>query len=397
LRTWRIALVGTICQALGIGLLGLFSFYVQPLAEEFGVGVGTINIGAVFMLVAPAFVGPVMGRYLDSHSIRTIMLTGAGIAVTSLLLISRAPVLWLIGLAFFGYAVGAVCYGPLVTNALLVKAYPPGRAARALSIAAMGTSIGSVLSPFGAAWLLGHYSWRTSVVVIAAVLFAVLFLSLRLGLPHRLEGQGVRPLGPGGGGIGGPWLRTRPFWLVGIAVAIIFNGALMVGVSYAPHFSSLGFDIDDAALFIASGGIAGFLAKLLVAAFADTLRTHVRGVAVSIAAFGACGFLLLLSVDSFPLIITATLMIGASGGAFIPLHPFLNSVYFPASIMGRINGAQTPLFLPLGLVASPLAGFAFDRTGSFSAAYAVVVALFAVAALLLFSLPRPDSGDYQPQ
>ncbi len=79
---------------------------------------------------------------------------------------------------------------------------------------------------------------------------------------------------------------------------------------------------------------------------------------------------------------------GASGGAFLPLYPFLNSRYFSASSMGKVNGAQAPLMLPLGLISAPLAGYVFDTTQSYQLAFEAAIVLLAAAALLLLTLPR---------
>ena len=55
--------------------------------------------------------------------------------------------------------------------------------------------------------------------------------------------------------------------------------------------------------------------------------------------------------------------------------------------MGRVNGAQAPLMLPLGLVGLPLAGFVFDSTGSYQLVFAGCTALAVLAGVLIFVLP----------
>jgi len=165
---WLSALVCSMCQVFGIGLIGVYGFFVEPLSGEFGVGVATINVGPVFLLLAPAFVGPAIGRFLDSHSIRSIMLLGVAIAVVFLFGISLADSLFMLGAGFLGYAVGQTLYGPLVLNSLLVKIYQEN-VARALAIGAMGVSVGSVTMPYLVAWLMDNYDWRQTLVVLALV------------------------------------------------------------------------------------------------------------------------------------------------------------------------------------------------------------------------------------
>ena len=79
---------------------------------------------------------------------------------------------------------------------------------------------------------------------------------------------------------------------------------------------------------------------------------------------------------------------GFSGGAFLPMHPYLNSRYFEADIIGQVNGAQGPLFLPLGLVGAPLAGYVYDQTGSYNLVLMGLATLVLLAIVSVLALPR---------
>ena len=45
---WLPALATLGCQGLGIGLVGIFGFFIEPLSTEFNVSVSSINIAPVF-------------------------------------------------------------------------------------------------------------------------------------------------------------------------------------------------------------------------------------------------------------------------------------------------------------------------------------------------------------
>jgi cyanate permease len=70
------------------------------------------------------------------------------------------------------------------------------------------------------------------------------------------------------------------------------------------------------------------------------------------------------------------------------MHPYLNSRYFKAGIIGQVNGAQGPLFLPLGLVGAPLAGYVFDQTGSYTLVLVGLALILLLAILSVLALPR---------
>ena len=396
LRSWLPALVSSVCQVFGIGLLGVFGFFVAPLTQEFGVGVATINLGAVFLLLAPAVIGPVVGRFVDTYSIRSIMLIGLVMAVAALFGISLAGSLALAGIGFFAYAVDQTLYGPLVLNSLLIKTYREN-VATALALGAVGVSVGSVLMPYLAAGLMDHFSWRQTLQLLAGGIAVVLLICIGLGLPrfpNRAEdGAALVQEKPAQM----DFLRVPAFWIIGITVALIFNMALMVMVCYAPHFGQQGFSNNAIATFMAAGGVAGFSAKLLVATFVDRYRAYLRSIAIAVVFVNILGLVALLGSESFLLNAFGVALIGGSGGAFLPLHPYLNSRYFDAAFIGGVNGAQAPLMLPLGLVSAPLAGYAFDVRGSFEMAFLAAIALLCCAALLLALLPRSGQGVPEEQ
>ena len=87
-RAWLPALAGMTCLGLGAGLIGLFGFFVEPLSQEFGVGVATLNIAPVALLLVPGIIAPLVGRLVDVWPIRRMILGGSAFALLSLLAIS---------------------------------------------------------------------------------------------------------------------------------------------------------------------------------------------------------------------------------------------------------------------------------------------------------------------
>ncbi|MBK7730840.1 MAG: MFS transporter [Gammaproteobacteria bacterium] len=268
IKKWLPALTCMNCQLFGVGLFSIFSFFVQPVAKEFGVGVGLLNTGAVFVLVAPALIGPVLGHFADTVSIRNIMLVGTLVAMPALLVVSVSQTVVLLAVAFLFYAAGQALYGPIVVNALLIRQYPL-TAGRALAIAALGHSLGPVVLPFVAATLLDIVGWREGLRYIAVAVGLILLTTVLIGIPpgtdsnRHQDRKNQVTLG------NRQFLSVPAFWIIGISISLVFNAAMLVNISYAPHFSKLGFGRADIATFIASGGLAGLTAKVLVGIYLD--------------------------------------------------------------------------------------------------------------------------------
>ena len=383
-----------ICQGLGTGLVAIFGFFIEPLAKEFDASVASINMAPVFLLVVPGLIGPLIGKFADKMSIKNIMLCGLLIAMGSLYGIALADNIQLATLGFLGFALGLSMYGPITANAILIKIYE-SEVGRALAIAAMGVSIATTLMPPVVAWLMSNYEWRKTLMIISVAITFVLTFVIIKGLPNT-TGTADEAAETEKDDAPSPYLKDRAFWQIGLAVALAFNAALIIGISYPPHFSNMGFGLKEAALLVSAAGFAGFIGKAAIASVADRLRSKVKYLAAFLLLLEVIGVALMMFITDYYMMLIVVAALGIGGGAFIPMHPYLNSAYFSGDIIGRINGAQMPLFLPFGLVGPPLAGYAFDTTGSYLPAFAGVgVALFLATLLLLF-LPNVEETTLEP-
>lgn len=381
-NTWLPAIGGMICLGLGAGLIGIYGFFVEPLSQEFGVGVALINAGPVMLLIVPGFVAPFIGRLADRIPIRRLILCGATLAMCALVGISRAPALWLAGFGFFLFALGLTMYGPVVVNGLMVKIYA-GREARALAIAAIGISVATAVLPPVVGVMLEQLDWRTTLAVLASILLVLLWLSVLCTIPSGVAGAKVAKEG----GPGKEIYRQPAFWLIGLCIALGMNVAVVLAVCYPPMFANKGFSLAQAGWFLSLAGVAGLVGKACIAWLGDAGRQHAKWLAAGLLALQVVAMLLLRNAETASAVFVVLALAGFGGGAFLPMQPYLNSRYFDAAIIGQVNGSQMPLFLPFGLVGAPLAGYVFDQTGSYDLVLQGLAVVLFVAALLAARLP----------
>ncbi|MFL3654381.1 MAG: MFS transporter [Halioglobus sp.] len=379
----RPVLTGMCCLALGPGIMGIYGFFVEPLSSEFGVGVAILNMGPVALLLVPAILGAWVGKMADQLPIRNILLVGVTLAMLSLMAISHAPTLWLVALGFLSFSLGLTLYGPVVVNGLMVKLYS-GREARALAIVAIGMSLAAATLPPLVGTLLEHYSWRWTLQSLAIGALVVLWLAILIGIP---KGVILTP-STGDAPVAKAFYRIKAFWLIGLCVALAMNVAIVLAVCYPPLFASKGYSMAEAGWFLALAGMNGLVGKSFLAWLGDNVRHYVKWLAAGMLILQSAGLGLLFIATNVSEMIPAMCLLGFSGGAFLPMHPYLNSRYFDASIISQVTGAQMPLFLPFGLVGAPLAGYAFDQTGNYNAVLIALAATLCVAALLGLGLPK---------
>lgn len=384
LRNWFPAFSAMTCLGFGAGLISIYGFFVEPLSQEFGVGVATLNIGPVALLLVPAIVAPMVGKLVDRTPIRRILLIGATLAMLSLLAVSQAPSLLTAALGFLCFALGLTLYGPVVINGLMVKTYP-GREARALAVAAMGISLATATMPPVVGALLAHLEWRWALASMALGLLLILWLVILAGIDADAGGATLTGQNRVGEGI----YRQSAFWLIGLCVALGFNVSIIMAICYPPLFISEGYSVAEAGWFVSMAGMGGLVGKGCIAWLADAGRNFAKWLAAGLLLLQAVGLGLLLSASDASGVVLATCLLGFGGGAFIPMHPYLNSRYFDAAVIGQVNGAQMPLFLPFGLVGAPLAGYAYDQSGNYDAVLLALIVALGVSALCALALPAP--------
>jgi len=381
-KTWLPAFAGLCCMALGPGLMAIYGFFVEPLSREFGASVAVLNAGPVALLLVPAFLGAVVGKLADRMPVRNLLLAGTTLGMLSLVGSAQAPTLSLVATGFLGFSLGMMFYGPVVVNGMMVKLFP-GREARALAVAAIGISVASVVLPPVVGTLLHHLDWRTALAGLAAALLLLLWLVILAGVPRGSVAQAAGQERPAGAA----FYRSGAFWLIGLSVALALNVMIVLAVSFPPLFIDRGYSVAQAGWFLSVSGLAGLVGKSCLAWFGDAARHLAKWLAAGMLVMQIAGLGLLCVASDARVVLVALGLLGMGNGAFIPMHPYLNSRYFDTSIISQVTGAQMPLFLPFGLLGAPLAGYVYDQTGSYEVVLVALAGVLVLAALLVVRLP----------
>ena len=132
-------------QAVAIGAtVGSFTLFVRPVATEFDAATSAVSSGAALLVMMLGVSGIGVGLWLDRAPARRVMLTGAAILATGLLVASRAQSLAGLAAACVLTGAGVPMLGPLTTAAVIGKAFDEGRG-RALGIANTGVNVGGLV------------------------------------------------------------------------------------------------------------------------------------------------------------------------------------------------------------------------------------------------------------
>jgi MFS family permease len=116
----------------------------------------------------------------------------------------------------------------------------------------------------------------------------------------------------------------------------------------------------------------------------------IRLVQASVALMAASFLLWLGAGSSYGALVVFALIMGVGYGGFIALSPAVAASLFGTTGLGAILGALYTAAAIGGLIGPPLAGEVIDRV-SYQAAIVLALVLNALAAAVLFALPRPVS------
>lgn len=394
-------------QAISVGMTGyMFGLWVVPWSEEFQVSRADIMIGYTIMNGVSGFLAPFAGHAMDHRSIRGLVSVGIIALAGGLFLVSFSDSLAVV-LTIYATAVafGMLLAGPLAASSLAAKWFG-ARRGLAISISTAGTSVGGLLLPPLAAFLLVAFGWRTSHQILAVLAILIVIPPLWLIVANRPEDRGVVPepeTFPAGDGqesssvVHREWttrsiLHDRNFWVIAIAFGLMSMAFGGVMPNLIPYAHDVGIDPKRGAALVSVLAGAGILGKILVGVASD--RFDLKRLFWLTAVILTAPLILLIGDASFPILLLASILIGLASGGFLPLMGAIIGSRFGPRAFGRTMGLLGPFLQPLALIGPPLAAWIYDTRGSYSAAFELfMIVLVAAAGVMIFLRQAPLTRD----
>ena len=389
----------------GIGFWGI-GVFVKPMEDDLG-----WSRTAIFTALSiRAFVGgglaPFIGPWLDSkHGPRVLAVVGSAMMGLSLIGLRYIDEVWQFHLLYgVAGALSMLATGPNMAQVIVPKWFVQRRG-RTLGIATMGTPLAGVLFPIPLQWVVSTVGWREAWFVLGIATTAVL-VPTSLLIRTRPEDVGLLPDGGAAPDASrqrvttGPTaaaaersltrseaLRTRSFWLLLLAVAIVGMGIQGFQPNWFPYFQDIGFSTTIAAAAIAVYGIFAASARLIWGTLAE--GRSVRNLIVAQALMTAAVIVMLLYVNSAALLFAYVVIQGLTLGGHFILQPLIVANYFGRAHLGAVRGIMRP-FLTFSGAAGPIVVAAlFDATGSYRTAFMAVIGTWVLAALVFLLAPPP--------
>jgi MFS family permease len=354
---------------------------VSPLVPEFidVFAVSTSLVGAAIsgMWLTYSLVQLPGGVFGDRFGERRVIVGTLGATLLASLLIAVSPSFIVVAVCIGFLGIGAGVYYP-VSAALLSRRFDD--IGRTIGLHEAGSNLGGFLAPMVVAVLLSVAGWRSAFLFAAGlVATAAALVSTLLGsTPPVNAGASLRELVD---------LRTfadfgtRPGLLTTTAVAVAHEFSVQATLSFLPTFlvAYHGLTVGTAGILFSAYFVTVAVAQPVTGAISDRIGRDPAIAAVFLV--GVSNFGLIVVTDSFPVVVAATVLIGAamSGGPSIHSRALDR---LDSEERGVGFGLFRSTFMTLGSLSPLIVGTVVDAAG-WGVAYGFVAGVLTVGTLVI--------------
>ena len=403
---WYIVAAGAGTNFLVIGLVTFsFGVFIGPMRDELGWSVAAIAAGQSLRSFEQGLLAPVTGVMIDRLGPRKMAITGIVFTTIGLVVFSQARTLEIYYLSSLVLAFGQ-SLGSLQPFSAALMFWFQRKRGQAMGLLNTGNGAGHLMAPVVALLVL-WVGWRSTLLLAAVVVF-LLGIPLAMVLRDRPEPYGyavdgdapepgaVEPsVAPDATGMSvGEGLRTPTFYLLSVSSALA--GGLIVSwiVHQIPHLESVGFSTAGAATIVGIYGVCQLGLRPIVGWLGDRFgRVRLYAFAFVCQGLGMMIFAN-LSSDRLWLLPLYYALFAFGSSAWIVLQLALVADYFGPRRYATLRGFASTLNMPVGIVSPFIAGYIFDRTGSYQEIFMVFAVLAMTGSIMILMIRRPFWADF---
>lgn len=389
-RGWSILLACFI--GIGVSLVSLIYYsggiWVKHWQDDFGwsraeIGLGQ-GLGTLTIVLGAPFAGALIDRFgLKKMATISLLLYGSCI----FLFTKMNGSLWIFYVLSILLALVALPSTPLgFTRAINAWFYKNKGLALGISLTSTGVGgflIPKYLTPYAAVngWRSGYF--LLFVIVMVAIPF--IWFLLKDNLPNEDGQEAENTIHTKSGLTLKEAIITSTFWKVALLFLLISIAIIGLIPSFIPLLQDAGMTPTEAGGYAAILGISVMIGRLLTGFLVD--HFFAPYVIAIVFAFVASGCLA-LGLGGVQYSLLAAVALGLAIGAEVDLIGYFTAKYFGLNHYGSIYGAMYSIFSFGAIISSVMAGFIWDKTGSYDLALIIAAILVLLAVILAFFLPK---------
>ncbi len=378
-----------------------FGLLVVPIQADFGATRAELMYGFSLSTLLGLFLAPVIGSMVDKRSPRLLMSIGALLFGCGLLALSLTETILQFAIIFaLTFSFANLLLGPVTGSAAVSRWFALYRG-RALGVAAFGTSIGGLVIPLLVSYWLELSGWRLALQGVGLCVLVIVLPYVLMVMRGRPEELGLLADGADSQAENtvvssqaatkelniAELLRMRSFWLLGVAMGLLFAVYSALMSNLPAYATGLGIDTREAGWMLSMVAAMGLLGKMIFGMAAD--KVNLRWALMFAMALLMTGLLVLATEPSYTMMLVATMFLGLAAGGMLPVWGAMIAVIFGTASYGKAMGFMTPVITLCVMPSYQLAGYIYDQTGSYSLCFYLFSCLLLVAASLIMGMKLP--------
>ncbi|HUA34996.1 MAG TPA: MFS transporter [Candidatus Binataceae bacterium] len=384
-QQWIIVAVLFVTMFLIWGPINASSVFFIPVVKHFAWSRALFSLLVATAPLAAGFSSPALGSLMDRYGERRIMITGAAMVGLGFLALSRADSAIAFLAVFIVLGVG-ISASTIIPTALVLTNWFRERRGLALGVAFSGIPLGGAGVTILANRIVEHGGFRAGYIAMGLpILFVVIpllaiFMRARPidegdetvsdAMQEALPGLEVREA-----------LRSRSFWLFGIADLVFAMAGVGLRVHLVPLLTGIGYSATAAAEIFGAMFLFSAVGTFLVGRIAD--RMGGRATLAMIFVIAAAGMAALLGASHIAAVAAFIVIFGLVRETPPALVPIALTESLGRRRLGTLLGILA-LFNTFGFAIGPvIAGGIFDRSGSYTGALVLFAALALIAMLAI--------------
>jgi sugar phosphate permease len=362
-----------------------FTAVFDPLSQEFGWSYAQISLASSLRGLEVGLLAAAAGLLVDRWGPKRMIIGGSILIFLGYLVLSRVSSLFMFYMAFALISLGmSACSGPVLLAP--VTHWFKRRAGIATGLVASGFGLGGTMVPM-VTGLIGTFHWRMAMTIVGIGVL-VICLPLAFLMRHRPEPYGYLPDGDSVAAVqetGSPsaeaksevnftvWqaLKDRAFWHVSLSSMChsFVVGAIVTHVM--PNLESVGIARATASVIalvlplasvvgrLSSGWFTGKVGSRMIYSSSFVLMT------IGLLSFSA------LKADTMWLVVPFVACFSMGWGFSVLSRITLLREHYGRESFGSIIGFNSTIMMIGNVSGAPIAGWSFDRFGSYQGAWIV--------------------------
>ena len=377
------------------GIWIIFGVFFEPMLTEFGWTRAMLSGAVSLRIFLATLLGIAGGRLTDKFGPRPITTVCGLFLGLGFFLMSRISTIWQLYLVY-GVITSVGMSGLWVPMISTVSRWFVKRRGMITGIVLSGMSLGSIIMPPLAIWLITTYGWRTSYTIVGLIAMIVIISAAqfvkrdptKIGqLPDGRNEVEVKSLDLPAKNLSlREAIHTRQFWTLCAVFGCLWFSAMAIWVHIVIHAIDLGISAISAANILAIMGGVGIASRILTGSLADKIG-YKPALLIGFTLMSASFLWLLVAKELWALNLFAVIFgVGIAGLSVLeaPLIARLFGLGSLSVIMGSVEFASTTLSTPSSIVA----GYIFDITGRYQLAFLICVGV-SIMGFMLSLLLKP--------